>query len=191
MRACLKDSGPPTFLFFFREDFTVELEIHRRPTASRKQAYAPPPGISLPASTACPESSSPSPWNEEVGGGRVLSGDSCKDALLEEGYMSAGADTTDVGWKRLPRGQVEEEKKMVPKSRKEQAASSSCALEKVSCDVFQEKVHLTIWDLAGGDGLETRWRAMQEVSPRGRAGSVICKGKGEADENGCRRTIHG
>ncbi|PHJ23485.1 adp-ribosylation factor family protein [Cystoisospora suis] len=147
----------------YKEEFSVELEVHHRPTATtRQQSFTSCPGSSSsPANIVSRESFPQSSWNAEINGTRAYSGDSfCEDALLEEGYMSSGAG--GAGWKEVSHCQ-EVEKKNSLKSRKEEKTSFSFASgEKVSCEISQQKVHLTIWDLAGGEGLETRWRAMQE-----------------------------
>ncbi|PFH32218.1 hypothetical protein BESB_021590 [Besnoitia besnoiti] len=70
----------------------------------------------------------------------------CSATLLEEGFMS-GADAAGGG--------ATQTKVLDRDDERSGASANLCAVEKTKCS-------LVVWDLAGGEGLETRWRAMQE-----------------------------
>ncbi|CBZ51002.1 small GTP-binding protein domain containing protein, related [Neospora caninum Liverpool] len=124
-----------------REEFSVTLDVHRpaAPSAPGPQAVSSKTKFSASANARQSSSKAGRPQRSDSPGALDRAS---SVSLLEEGFMS-GADAAGGG----------------KSSRLVEAPVPS----PVPCTVERRKCSLVVWDLAGGDGIETRWRATQEA----------------------------
>ncbi|KFG62539.1 ADP-ribosylation factor family protein [Toxoplasma gondii RUB] len=122
-----------------REEFSVTLDVHRPASGT---AALQSPGVKEKAKFSARKGRDLLKAKPRVSEDPGALERACSATLLEEGFMS-GADAAGGGQQQAPEPEQSE-------------PASLCTVERRKCS-------LLVWDLAGGDGIETRWRAMQET----------------------------